>query len=82
MMAQLDAELIDSRPFFPPLSSLGAFRDVTSSQDAARRNPVAYDLSTRAVNLPSAMLLTEEDIDIVCAAARRILRIDGRRRSA
>ena len=64
-----DAAAIDTRPFFPPLSSLPAFAARYPSADGAgARNPVAYDLATRAINLPSAMMLTEADVDRVCTA--------------
>jgi perosamine synthetase len=82
MMARLDERLIDSRPFFPPLSSLPALSGCASAADAAHRNPVAYDISGRAVNLPSAMRLTEDDVDRVCAAVRDMLKAGAQRRSA
>ena len=40
---------------------------------ARERNPVAYDIGRRAINLPSAMKLVESDVDRVCAAFREIL---------
>jgi perosamine synthetase len=82
MMAQLDERLIDSRPFFPPLSSLPALSGCASAAGAAQRNPVAYDISDRAVNLPSAMRLTEDDVDRVCSAVRDMLKAGSQRRSA
>ena len=36
-------------------------------------NPVAYDLAARGVNLPCAMILTEEQIKYVCEAVQTIL---------
>lgn len=51
---------IDARPFFNPLSSLEAYAGSPSAAGAERRNPVAYDLATRAVNLPSGFNLTPE----------------------
>jgi perosamine synthetase len=82
MMAYLDDRQIDSRPFFPPLSSLPAYADRASSRGAAERNPVAYDLSTRAINLPSAMTLTEDQVDRVCTAVTAMLQATAQRRSA
>jgi perosamine synthetase len=73
LMARLDDADIDSRPFFPPLSSLPAFDDYATAVEARSRNTVAYDLSTRSVNLPSALMLTEDDVDRVCEAFVSIL---------
>jgi perosamine synthetase len=73
LMAELDRRDIDSRPFFPPMSSLGAFAGYDSVRGAREANPIAYDISERAVNLPSAMKLDEGDVDRVCAALRDIL---------
>jgi perosamine synthetase len=73
LMARFDAEGIDTRPFFPPLSSLGAFAALDGVRSSAERNSVAYDLSLRSINLPSALMLTEGDVDRVCSVFRRIL---------
>jgi perosamine synthetase len=73
LMARLDEADIDSRPFFPPLSSLPAFAGYATARDARERNVVAYDLSARSVNLPSALMLTEEDVDRVCETLLSIL---------
>jgi len=73
LMELLDERGIDSRPFFPPLSSLPAFDRYESVRGARLRNPVAYDISTRSVNLPSALMLSEHDIDRVCDELRAIV---------
>ncbi len=49
------------RPFFYPLSSLPAFN---KEQEGRKNNPVAYDISSRGINLPSALNLSESDLDI------------------
>ena len=64
---------IATRPFFPPLSSIPAFADEPSAAGASRRNPVSYDLAGRAINLPSALSLTEEQVDRVCAVLHRLM---------
>jgi perosamine synthetase len=66
LQLQLDADGIDTRPFFHPLSSLPAYRNAPSAQGARERNPVAYDIASRAINLPSALNLTEDQVDRVC----------------
>ena len=40
---------------------------------AREHNPVAYDLAERSINLPSAMRLTEADVDTVCTALLDVL---------
>ncbi|MEO5899198.1 MAG: DegT/DnrJ/EryC1/StrS family aminotransferase [Ilumatobacteraceae bacterium] len=68
----LAASGIATRPFFPALSSLPAFADSVDSARARRENKVSHDLPTRAINLPSALTLSEGDVDQVCAAVRGI----------
>lgn len=69
----LDQRGIDTRPFFHPLSSLPAYADWPQAQVARARNPVAYDLYDRALNLPSALNLTEGQVDRVCREVRDLL---------
>ena len=73
LMAAFDGCDIDTRPFFPPLSSLPALAHVPGAVEAKERNVVAYDLAERAINLPSALMLTEGDVDRVCVALRQLL---------
>jgi perosamine synthetase len=72
LMEALDAKGIDSRPFFSPLSSLKAY-----ARQGQSPNPVARALARCAVNLPSALLLTEADVDYVCASLLKIFREYG-----
>jgi perosamine synthetase len=67
LMRRFDREAIDTRPFFHPLSALPAYSATREAQD------VAYALSPRAINLPSAMKLSEAQVDRVCATLRSIL---------
>ena len=64
---------IATRPFFSPLSSLLAYADSPDTPRAQRDNPVSYDLATRAINLPSALTLTQSQVDRVCAVVRRLV---------
>jgi len=73
MMDYFDVRGIDTRPFFPPLSSLPAFAGTSDAAPARERNRVAYELSPRAINLPSALMLEESQIDRVCATFRELL---------
>jgi perosamine synthetase len=63
---------IATRPFFPPLSSLPAFAGSPDVARASRANPVSYSLATRGINLPSALVLTEADVDRVCDVVRSL----------
>ena len=58
LIAAFTAENIDARVFFHPLSSLPMFDPVPS-------NRVAWDLPTRAINLPSYHDMTDDDQDRV-----------------
>ena len=73
----LDQRGIDTRPFFHPLSSLPAYRDLPQAAEARARNRVAYDLDARALNLPSALNLTESEVDRVCREVRSLLSPGG-----
>jgi perosamine synthetase len=64
---------IDTRPVFRPLSSLPAYAGLEQAAAARERNDVAYRVSPYAINLPSALSLTEDDVDRVCAELARVL---------
>jgi perosamine synthetase len=61
-MAALDAEGIDSRPFFHPLSILSAYDGQAEALIAKKRNQTSYRLSPWGINLPSALCLTHEQV--------------------
>jgi perosamine synthetase len=73
VMAGLKERHVDSRPFFPPVSSFPMFAN------GAGRNPVAYRVSAGGINLPSGHNLTEDDVDYVCSALKDVLRSRARR---
>ena len=73
MMDYFDQHSIDTRPFLPPLSSLAALSPYDTVSGAAERNSVAYDIATRSINLPSALMLDESQVDRVCAHLRELL---------
>jgi perosamine synthetase len=73
MMDHLDGHGIDSRPFFPPLSSLPAFAGTPDVGRARECNTVAYSIGPRGLNLPSALMLEEEQVDYVCSVVRDML---------
>ena len=70
-MDKLKALGLPARPFFYPLSSLPAYPGLESVYRP--RNPCAYDICARGINLPGALIITEEQIDAVCHGIHRIL---------
>jgi perosamine synthetase len=76
-MSKLEKIGIPSRPFFYPLSCLPAYPGLEEKYRPL--NPQAYDISARGINLPGALVLTEDQIDAVCDGIKTILgeRTDG-----
>lgn len=70
-MRRLGEMGVPARPFFYPLSSLPAYPGKEAEYRA--RNPVAYDVCARGINLPGALVVTEEQIDTVCKGIRQLL---------
>lgn len=56
---------IDSRPFFPQLSTFRMFKKAD--------NPVAKHLADNGINLPSGHNRSEKEIDYVCSVVRKLL---------
>ena len=71
VMAKLEERGLPARPFFYPLSSLPAYPGYETTYRP--RNPVAYDICARGINLPGALNLTEDQIDRVCGSLMEIL---------
>lgn len=72
VMAGLKERGIDTRPFFPPMSSFSMF------ERRGEQNPVAYRVAPAGINLPSGHNLTEQDIDRVSRALVEVLDGVGR----
>ncbi len=66
---------IDCRPFFYPLSSLPAYKDLGQVRMSRKNNTVSYAISAFGVNLPSGLNLTKKEIKYVCGALRSFLKI-------
>ena len=62
---------IPPRPFFYPLSCLPAYPGYKEIYEP--KNPVAYDISARGVNLPCAMNLTDEQIKFIAEGIKKML---------
>ncbi|CAN5672491.1 DegT/DnrJ/EryC1/StrS aminotransferase family protein [soil metagenome] len=69
----LAAEGIDSRPFFSPLSSLLAYETAVDAGRARDANVVSRRLGSFGINLPSALRLTEDEVDRTCSTLLSIL---------
>ena len=73
LMERLSLHGIDTRPFFHPLSSIPAYEDLEQAHLARQRNKVVYEISPYAINLPSALRLSKEEIKVVCATLLDVL---------
>lgn len=69
-LEKLNAIKIPARPFFYPLSSLPAY-DQQSFYE--KKNSTAYDISSRGINLPGALNLTDDQIDYVCEGIKKLV---------
>lgn len=59
---------IQTRPFFYPLSIMPAI-------NCKADTPVSFDISSRAINLPCGLNITEEQVDYICNTLINILKI-------
>ena len=73
LMRRLGAENIDCRPFFYPLSSLPAYQQLEQAKQARQVNHVSYQVSRRALNLPSALNLNRDKVKYVCQTLKAVL---------
>lgn len=64
---------INCRPFFQPLSSLGAYENTKQSKDAIQNNKTSYELSPYGVNLPSGMNVTPEIVNYIADSLKQCL---------
>ncbi|HTF69270.1 MAG TPA: DegT/DnrJ/EryC1/StrS family aminotransferase, partial [Edaphobacter sp.] len=71
--SRFDEYGIDVRPFFHPMSSLPAFAGYPKVGEAQKGNKTAYSISPRAFNLPSALELSEAQVDRVCGLLKTFL---------
>lgn len=69
MRAELRNRLVDTRPFFFPITMFPMYID----QQGSRRNPHSYFVGLHGINLPSGVMLTEEIVDYVAKQVREIL---------
>jgi perosamine synthetase len=62
---------LPARPFFYPLSCIPSFKGM--EEIYRPKNPIAYDISSRGINLPCAFKLEEKDILEYCNGIKKIL---------
>lgn len=70
VMKALEADGIETRPFFPPLHTLPIY----AADHDQRSLPVAEDLARRGVNLPSSAQIAREDVAYVAQRLRALAR--------
>lgn len=73
LMALMSEKGIDCRPFFYPLSSIPAYRDLEQAKQARQRNRNAYKISPYGINLPCGMKMTEDKVGYVCEVLKLVL---------
>ncbi len=71
MIDGLKQKQIDARPFFYPLSSLPAYKEIGL---IPIKNPIASTLSPWGINLPSALNLTREQVEYTTTSLIECLR--------
>jgi perosamine synthetase len=72
VMKKLGELNLPTRPFFYPLSSLPAYSKYNTG--SKEKNPVAYDISSRGITLPGALIMTEKDVDEYCDGIKKIFK--------
>jgi perosamine synthetase len=65
VIKKLKERLVDSRPFFYPISMFPMYKE----QDT----PNAHHIGLHGINLPSGVMLTEEEVDYVAKQVREVL---------
>jgi perosamine synthetase len=66
---KLEEKLIDTRPFFYPISRFGIYKG------PKEKNETSYNVSQRGINLPSGVMLTKEKVLYVVSTLRKILSV-------
>jgi perosamine synthetase len=73
LVPALREQNIDCRPFFYPLSMLPAYQSFPSAAAARARNSASYAVAPYGVNLPSALSLTQEQVEVVASTLKSVL---------
>ncbi|MEL6476487.1 MAG: DegT/DnrJ/EryC1/StrS family aminotransferase [Pseudomonadota bacterium] len=73
LQAALKALNVDTRPFFSPLSSLGAFAEAPEATRLVTPQDRGRPVAAAGLNLPSGYHMTEAKVEQVCAALDQVL---------
>ncbi len=73
VLKRLGTAGIDCRPFFHPLSSIPAYRDLPQAETARRANETTYRIAPHGINLPSGFNMNEALVERVVAELNRVL---------
>ena len=73
LVPALREQNVDCRPFFYPLSMLPVYESFPSAAAARARNSAAYAVAPYGVNLPSALSLTQDQVEFVVAKLKMLL---------
>lgn len=65
LRAELKKKLIDTRPFFYPISMFPMYKE--------QNTPVAHHLGLDGINLPSGLMLQEEEVNYIATVLKNIL---------
>ncbi|MFX0087437.1 MAG: bifunctional GNAT family N-acetyltransferase/PLP-dependent aspartate aminotransferase family protein [Candidatus Hodarchaeota archaeon] len=64
---------IDLRPFFYPISSMPAYTQYCEDKDMEKINPISYSIAPYGICFPSAMSVTESEVNFVCEKFKEVL---------
>jgi perosamine synthetase len=73
LVPALREQNVDCRPFFYPLSMLPVYESFPSAAAARARNSAAYAVAPYGINLPSALSLTQDQVEFVVAKLKMLL---------
>lgn len=65
LIKKLKEKLIDSRPFFYPISMFPMYKE--------QNTPIAHHVGLNGINLPSGLNLKEWEVDYICSMLKNIL---------
>ena len=70
LRGKLKEAMIDTRPFFYPISEFGLY-----GKPLPKQHPVSYHLAHNGINLPSGVMLPEDTVDYIARTVRKILQV-------
>ena len=67
LMSKLRDQLIDTRPFFYPISMFPMYSE--------QKTPVAHHIGLNGINLPSGYARTKNEVEYICHTIKQILKV-------